>query len=385
MTCEELIGAMCMCNHRQDLTHHHLLVLPQVKSAAVLLLLYISAGASDGWRKVSEAGSTLVTLHAMLSVASSWPASAPQQLPSSGVAVLPDRAAETAQSVAPDTTASLQFVGACNALLYNLNQVPDSDEDVSPELSLYSHSFSRHATILSALIASAFGTCPWEPGQQPTANSGSPLARVQQWWRWRSALVAGCVFFFHSCSIHAHLYSVPELGPGDMLCLADNIRKQQQAAVGIIEASDASGVEAVIQLLTQAVIKVEDGHYVAVGQQIERDVLIRSLLLRCQQPQAYHLMTFFAVNSVLALDVPLWMYFEPFSNLCCCIYCSYFARQQVVGQPHCTGANVVLPSMVHTHFNTSSRATSHNALTVPVWSHTTCRCMAVSQLPESAL
>lgn len=272
---------MCMSNQRQDLTHYRLLVLPQVKSAAVLLLLYISAGGSEGWRKVSEAGSTLVTLLEMLAVARSWPASATQQLPSPGLAVLPDRATETAQSVAPDTTASLQFMGACNALLSNLNQELDSREDASAEVSQYGHSFSSHGPQIIASMASAFGTCPWEPGQQPPANSGSPLARVQQWWRWRSVLFSSCIFFFHTGSIHLDLYTMHEVDRDDMLCLADKIRKQQEAVLSIIEASHASGVEAAVHHAINGVLRVEDDHYVAVGQQIERDVLIRSLLLHC--------------------------------------------------------------------------------------------------------
>ena len=265
--------------------HQHCLILPQVKSAAVLLLLYISARDSDGWRKVSEAGSTVVTLLGMLSVARSWPVSAPQQLPSSALAVLSDETTETesAQAVVSDITASLQFARACSALLYNLNQgaTSNSDDDAAAKLSMFEQSFTLYTPQATALLASALEACHWEPAQKPPANPGSPLARVQQWGRWRKALVASCFLSVQTVSIQLHIFTEPETGAIDMLELADKIKKQQKAALRVIEASDASAVEVVVQYVTRGVLKIEDDHYVAVGQQIERDVLVRCLLLPC--------------------------------------------------------------------------------------------------------
>lgn len=244
----------------------------QVKCAALLVLLYLSAGDSDGRRKVAEAGGSVVTLLEMLSMACSWPASALQELPvSSGPALPSDTAteAEASQAAHQNFKASLQFMQACNALMYNLNR----GQDVSAQLKL------SGLTPECALIASAVGTCNWEPVQAPSANAGSPLAKLQRLWRSRKVLSASFAFTAQTLHVWGDIVSGPQVNARGMFELASEIRKQQEAAARFIEASDVV-VEYTIRHVTSCVLKLEDDRYVALGQQIERDVFVRSLLLQ---------------------------------------------------------------------------------------------------------
>ena len=251
--------------------------LAQVKTSAVLVLLLITVTDSDGHHKVSESGAVTVTLLEMLSVASSWPAFSSDQLP----ALSSDPAdmhivseAETAQTVSPLVKASSPFMAACNALLHCLVHRP-------PHYGVMdftrASAFQRTFTLsLVAMMAFAVSTCNWQSAQQAPAEISVPLARVMQWWRRKALFLTPAGWSFYWLVAKTVKAGVePTLSTSRMLWLADRIRRQRQAAQHMIESSEAVGVEEVVKLVTAAVLQVENNSCVEMGQQVQRDALVR--------------------------------------------------------------------------------------------------------------
>ena len=243
----------------------------------MLVLLLITATDTDGHHKVSKSGAFVVTLLEMLSVASLWPAFSAHQLPaqsSDSADVHIASEAETAQTVPPPVKASSQFMAACNTLLYCLVHCPAHKGVID---------FARVSAIKGplllshvAMMAFAVSTCNWQSAQQAPAEVSLPVARVMQWWRRRALWVtpAGWPFFWLvNFTVAAGVE--PTMSTSKMLWLADRIRRQRQAAQHMIESSEAVGMEEVVKLVTEVVLRVENHSLIELGQQVQRDALVR--------------------------------------------------------------------------------------------------------------
>lgn len=244
----------------------------------MLVLLLITAADSDGHRKVTESGAAVVTLLEMLSMAGSWPAASPHQLPAqssapAGVHALSE--AEPAQTVPPEITAALPFMEACSALLHCLyrGQAPRDLRQVAKLLQ------STLALGFAANLAFSVSTCNWRPVQHGPAIASNFLARVVQWWcrRFPMLTLPGCSFYLLGSNAAVNILTKPEVGASRMLQLADKIRKQRQAAKRFVEGShEAFGLESVIRDVTAVLLGAIDGQSSGMGQQVGRDAVVRS-------------------------------------------------------------------------------------------------------------
>ena len=251
----------------------------QVKTSALLVLLLISATDPDGQRKVSEAGTAVVTLLEMLSVSGSWPAFSLPAQPSGAAGVLAASQAELPQAVPSEVTASLPFMAACTALLHCLYFPKTADGDTTADLlGFCAKLVDTNLRAGAAMLAFAAGTCNWQLAQQPTPLASHPLARGRQWW-WRLApsFALAAWPFYWSCAAVFNMFRQPRVSASRMLWLADRIRKHRQAALHMIEVSEAVGLEAAIKDVARSVLRNQDDQCVALGHQRERDALVRSL------------------------------------------------------------------------------------------------------------
>ena len=252
----------------------------QVKTSAVLVLLLIAVEDLDGHHKVSESGAVVVTLLEMLSVASSWPATSAQQWPaqpSDAAGLQTVSEAETAQTVSPEVKESSPFMAACNTLLYCLVH-----RSAQAGTNLAQVSAFLRALISSnrAMMAFAVSTCNWQAAQQSRAKTNPSLARVVRWWR-RQAFVLSPTWLSFSRLVTKTAFSTcdePTMSVSRMLWLADQIRRQRQAAQHMIEGSELVGVENLFNWVTAAVLRVENNRYIVLGQQVERDAFVRCSL-----------------------------------------------------------------------------------------------------------
>ena len=267
----------------------------QVKTSAVLVLLLIEAAGLDGCRKVLDSGAATVTLLEMLSVANSWPASSTQQppqqsssqqlqeQPSAPVGLHTLSEAHPARTVPQEITASSPFMAACSTLLNRLMfwwwQEVFEDGDLLG--SALRRSSATITEVLCAITAFAVSTCDWQSAQQSPSKLSFP--RVLQWWRRCTPFYPTGWFF--KWLVYTILFVVGNnrsMSTSRMLWLADTLRKQQQAARGIMEDSEAVGMEEIVSSVTAAVLQVENKRCILLGPQVQRDALVRcSLLLYC--------------------------------------------------------------------------------------------------------
>ena len=251
----------------------------QVKTSAVLVLLLITAGGSGGHSQVTESGAAVITLLEMLCVAGSWPATSAHQQSaqpsdSGGMHALSE--AEPAQTAPREITAALPFMEACSPLLHRLfrGQAPGDLRQVAKLLQ------STFALGFATNLAFSVSTCNWKPVQPVPATANNPLARVLQWWRQRFPMLtlAGCSFRLWGISAPVNILIQPQVSAIRMLRLADNIRKQRQAAKHLIEGShEAFGLEIVIKDVTAILLGAIDTKSSGVGQQLGRDAFVRSV------------------------------------------------------------------------------------------------------------
>ena len=254
----------------------------QVKTAAVLTLLLMSVGDSDGLLNVSESGAVIVTLLEMLSEAGSWQTSAAQlsaQFPAPA-GMLAVSKADPAESVAPEITAALPFMEACSALLQCLfHGQPSGDFIQAIKLQMGTVKVG-----LAANLAFSIGTCNCRPAQRLPAAPRSPIAKVLQWWCRRFPLLtlAGWPYHFWEFNALVNIITGPSMSPSRMLWLADKIRRQQQAARRLIARSyEDVGLEVAITAVTEVLLEAKNTTTEGVSQQVGHDAVVRFFPTQC--------------------------------------------------------------------------------------------------------
>lgn len=250
----------------------------QVKTAAVLVLLLMSVGDSDGHRKVSDSGAVTVTLLEMLSEANSWQASSAQFPAPAGMLAVSKPDPE--ESVPPEMTAALPFMEACSALLQCMfHGQPSGDFIQAIKLRMGTAKLG-----LAANLAFSVSTCKWRPTQKPPAAPRSPVAKMLQWWcrRFPELTLPGWPYHFWEFRALANILTWPSMSTSRMLWLADKIRRQQQAARRLIDRSyEDVGLEVAITAVTSVLLEANTNPTAGMGQQVGHDAVVRFCPPQC--------------------------------------------------------------------------------------------------------
>lgn len=246
---------------------------PQVKTAAVLLLLLAAAGSSEGMREMETSGASTVIWYEMLTVCSSWKLGWEQeQLPSGDIVFPFDSTGVTDPTKSPawaqEMAAALPFMTAGHALIQSI--LDQASITVKAQL-LFKHAYLTMATAIST---SQWKPAALEPGKAPS-NPVSQAARwlhrtaantVEEWafysFLWQSA--------YRGTTLRQQIVNVDSL-----LKMVQEQKELQQTAESLLHSTQGRCPEQLLQLLYRQILSFGVNSGLGVQQQVEKDTLVR--------------------------------------------------------------------------------------------------------------
>ncbi len=246
---------------------------PQVKTAAVLLLLLTATASSDGKHRLEVSGASSVVWYEMLTTCSSWKLGGEQeQLPSGDGMVLFDSTGATDPTASPawaqEVAAALPFMTASHALIQSL--LDQTSIMVKTKLDV-KHVYLAMATAISA---SKWKSAALEPSKAP----GNPVSQAACWLRKSAATIVvewGLYPFLRQSYNHDAILRQRNVDMGSFLMMAQEQKELRQKAHSVLQSTQGRFAELLLHILQGSVLGRGFPSILDVQQQVEKDVLVR--------------------------------------------------------------------------------------------------------------